>query len=215
MFRRVLLLAAAFSILFATDGHAKRRYKVEITPFGGYAFGGSFSDGSYVGDDAIDFRNLDIKSGGTLGIDLGIPVSRTVLLLASYSKQQTSLNLEQLTTNAIPLFDLSLNYWQFGFAYQYPQEGWVPYATLTFGVNYFVPKNDLSNLTRFATGLGLGVKRQLTDNLGVRGQIRGLGTYITSSDQFFCDSITGFCYRYPNSTWMWQGELTAGLIIAF
>ncbi len=216
MLRRVLLMVVVVLIAGQHDAHARTRNKIEFTPFAGFAFGGSFSGGTYGStEQPITARDLRIKEGFTWGGIINIPISRQAQFEMSYAKQSTTLDFKIPAESDLPLLDIGMNYWQFGFTYQQPKEKLVPFASLTGGVNYITTKDpDFSNTTRFAGGLSLGLKWFPKQQVGVRGQIRGLGTYLGSSSQIFCDPA-GFCYNYPNSLWIWQGELSAGLILAF
>ena len=213
MTRVALAVFVLVGLLLPSHAAAKRRYKVEITPHLGYSFGGAFGDGSYNGSEVITFSDLNIDDGLDAGIAVDVPVSRSLQLEALYNRQATKLQLKELVDEDLPLLDLSVNYWHFGLLYQYPQRSIFPFGTIHAGVTRFSPKENFDGMTKFSWALGLGVKSYVSRNVGVRFQIRGIGTYITASDQTFCDP-SGFCYDYPKSTWMWQGELTGGLIIA-
>ena len=215
MLQRIFVLAAVLSVAGVADSDAARRYKIARRECVEYAIGGAFSRGTYAGTEDVDFRNLGLKNGAAYGADLAIPISRKARFVASYARQSTSMDLKDAQTATLPLMDLTLNYVQAGFAFHYPQRGWAPYAVWTVGVNHMVPKETFESMTRVATGLGLGFKHGLSDRLGLRVQVRALGTYITTSDAAFCDPATGFCYEFPNSTWLWQGEFTGGLVLAF
>ena len=62
--------------------------------------------------------------------------------------------------------------------------------------------------------MGLGVKRAISERVGIRLQSRWVGNYITSNSPTWCDA-NGLCYGYNTSIVMWQGELTGGVIFVF
>src|SRR5512141_359029 len=100
---RILLLAAAFllsSVLFAVEAGAG--WGVEITPYAGYAIGGSFEDNT------IDTK-LDIREGGNFGLVLDLSGSPETQYELFYGFPRTKVTGGGALVGD-PLFDLDIHY---------------------------------------------------------------------------------------------------------
>lgn len=124
------LLAVVLSIVLTPVGLSAQR--VEITPFGGFQFGG---------DLRIQSGDLDVSSGLNYGftIDVSfIPGSKIEFL---YSRQVTDLELEDGTTGAVSaLFDMAVEFIHIGVMHEWDLGKVKPFAVLTGGVTHMVPQ---------------------------------------------------------------------------
>jgi tetratricopeptide (TPR) repeat protein len=66
---------------------------------------------------------------------------------------------------------------------------------------------------KYETALGLGVKSFFTPNIGLRLEAHAFYTVVESGGGVFCTA--GFCVFNFNGSGIWQGDVSAGLIIAF
>jgi Outer membrane protein beta-barrel domain len=198
--------ALAF-LLFATAAHAQ--VVVELTPFGGYRFGGSLS--------VLDQRGaVDIKESGTFGANLGFLVNEDGELEALYVRQSTRLHEDGFFTSR-PVFDLAVENYHLGGNYLFRDEDVRvrPYIGMGLGITRLVPEpDDLESETRFSASFAVGMKVYLGEHFGLRFEARGFFTVLESDSTIFCGSFSG-CLVSTTGTELSQGEVRGGLIFRF
>ncbi len=196
----VVLTAAPARAQYGTDAPPA----VQIAGFAGYQFGGS------VFSETLD-RKFSFKSGLNYGGTLDFAIGQTWRFEIYYSRQDTQL--EGVLAVESP-FDVKIERLMVGLQEE-KGEGNVKYfGTLLVGATRYSPgPAELSSDTRFSAGLGLGVKSFFTKNVGLRLEGHAFYTSVESEGGIFCSA--GLCvFRYSGSG-IWQGDLAAGLIIAF
>ena len=186
---RIPLLAIAFllsSVLF--PGEAGAEWGVEITPYAGYAIGGSFEDNT------IDTK-LDIREGGNFGLILDLPDSPETQYELFYGFQRTRVT-GGGTIGGDPLFDLDIHYLHLGGTYMLTREKIRPYIAGGLGATHFVPHGSgLNQKTYFSLSLGGGAKIPISSHVGLRFEGRGLLTVLPDSTEIFCVSSGGAACR--------------------
>jgi Outer membrane protein beta-barrel domain len=204
--RLLLSVVAAFLFLATT---ASAQVVVEVTPFGGYRFGGSFT--------VIDGRGaLDIKESGTYGASLGFRVDEDGELEASFTRQSTRLRVDGFFTSR-PVFDLAVENYHAGGNYLFRDEDVRvrPYIGVGLGVTRLVPEPEgLESETRFSASFAFGMKAYFGAHFGLRLEARGFFTVLDSDSTIFCDSLSG-CFVRTSGTELSQGEVRGGLIFRF
>jgi hypothetical protein len=191
---RLVLLALAIGAVPA------QAQTVQLAPFAGFQFGGSFiTPGGAVFEleDSLDY-------GG--GLDVGISPNWRVGLL--YSRQDTELR------GPGPSFDLSVERLMASLVEE-RGEGTDArfFGEALFGVTRFVAGGGYDTDSRFTLGLGLGLKRFFSERFGVRGQVRGFYTFTEADGGVLC--VNGECLFLFSGSGLWQGELSGGLVIGF
>jgi opacity protein-like surface antigen len=179
-----------------------RAQSVQITPFVGYAFGGSVRDTvleeSRSFDAALDY-------GGTLSF----PISESWRFELLYSRQET-----KLAGGLGPSFDVTIERYLGGFQEEKGDERVRWFGTVWFGATRFIPGLDgFDSETKFGAGVGLGVKTFPVKNVGLRLEARGFYTLVKGEGGAFC--ANGTCLFAFSGTGLWQGDVSAGLILAF
>ena len=177
----------------------------EITPFGGYMFGGKIS---------VREGDIDILGNVAFGGVLAIPVKYGIDIEFLYLQQPTSMEFtSRQTGTAEPLFDVGVRYYQVGGLYEV-QEGWsVPFFTFTVGASqYTAAPSELTDEWRFAFTVGGGAKLYLSEHFGVRLQGRLLFPLQWSGGSFFCGA-SDCDGNVSSTTSIVQADLSAGLII--
>lgn len=182
---------------------------VEIAPFGGYRFGGSFAlvDGG---------RTVEVKESAAFGASLSMRVAEDGELEALFARQHTRLASGGLFTST-PLFDLVVETYQFGGNYLLRDEKdrVRPYIGVGLGVTRLLPEPaDLENETRFSASFAGGLKAYLGRHFGLRLEVRGFFTVVESDSRVFCDSFSG-CFVRTAGAELSQGEVRGGLIFRF
>ena len=177
---------------------------VQIAGFAGYQFGGS------VWSDVLQ-REFSFKSGLSYGGSLDFRIGQTWRFEVYYSRQDTEL---EGTGLGGPGFEVKVERLMFGLQEE-KGEGNVKYfGTILAGATRFSPgDSDLSGDTRFSAALGLGVKSFFSKNVGLRLEGHAFYTSVEGGGGVFCGA--GQCVFSYSGSGIWQGDLSAGLIIAF
>ncbi len=198
-FVAVLLVLAG-----ALPGASARAQSVQITPFAGFAFGGSVRDAA-LGDE----RSFD--SALAYGGAVSFPVSKGWRFELLYSRQPT-----QLGGGLGAPFDVTIERYLAGFQEEKGEEGarvrW--FGSVWLGATRFVPGlGGYDSATKFGGGVGLGVKTFLAKNVGLRFEGRAFYTLVQGEGGIAC--VNGSCLFVFSGSGLWQGDVSAGLILAF
>jgi len=175
--------------------------QVEVAPFAGVQFGGSFESpaaGAYAIGTGPVF-------GGT--VDIAIAPSWRVELL--YSRQATELSNPLQAAR----FDLKVERYMVGIEEEKGDRARF-FGVFLLGVTRFVPGfGGYDSDERFTLGLSLGVKTSLSRRLGLRAEARGFFVNVSSYGATVCSN--GTCLFHLNASGLWQGDVTAGVTLAF
>lgn len=186
-------------LLVAADVRAQ---KLQITPFAGYAFGGSVRD---VGLDEKRSFDAALAYGGSLSL----PISEGWRFELLYSRQET-----RLGGGLAPSFDVTIERYLAGFQEEKGEGKARWFGTVWLGASRFVPGlPGFDSETRFGGGVGLGVKTFLAKNVGLRFEARALYTLVSGSGGVLCTN--GSCLFAFSGSSLWQGDVSTGLILAF
>ena len=193
---------AAAALLLAAAAPA-RAQAVQITPFAGYAFGGSVRDTAFQ-------EERSFESSLAYGGSISFPMSEGWRFELLYSRQPT-----RLTGGVAPPFDVTIERYLAGFQEEKGQGGNVRwFGTIWFGATRFVPGlAGYDATTKFGAGIGLGVKTFFSKNVGLRLEARGFYTLVKGDSGSLC--ANGQCLIVFSGTGLWQGDVNGGLILAF
>ena len=182
---RLPLVAAALllsSVLF--PGEAGAEWGLEVTPYVGYAIGGSFTDNATGAD-------LDVQEGGSYGLVLDLPDTPETQYELFYGLQRTKVT-GGGTFGGETLFDLDIHYLHLGGTYLFTGEKVRPFLSGGLGATHFVPHGSgLDRKTYFSVSLGGGVKIPISGHVGLRFEGRGFMTILPDSTEIFCVSSGG------------------------
>lgn len=197
---RPLLIALALSLPAMVQA-------VEVTPFIGQRYGGSFVDANT----GATFQVADANAFG-LVFDFDTEPDKQIEILLSRQNTYLSSNEPLFTGN--PLFDLTIDYYHIGGLYMLPDYDRVrPFVSGTFGLTRMDPKRaDLTTENRLSLSLGAGAKIFFNKNLGLRFDVRGIYTALNADTAIFC---SGGCAIKVNSSGFVQTELSAALMMRF
>jgi opacity protein-like surface antigen len=195
-------MPAALAVALLLGAAPARAQSVQITPFVGYAFGGSVRDTvleeSRSFDAALDY-------GGTLSFPIGESWRFELL----YSRQET-----KLAGGLGSSFDVTIERYMGGFQEEKGEGNVRWFGTFWLGATRFVPGlGGYDSKTKFGAALGLGVKTFPVKNVGLRLEARGFYTLVKGEGGAFC--ANGTCLFAFSGTGLWQGDVSAGLILAF
>jgi hypothetical protein len=197
-----------FVLAFLPAAAAAQPGRFEITPVVGYRLDGEFDARS---SDVFDpDLNIEVESSPTFGVLFDIPLAPNWQLELLANRQRSEFVIDRgLLTPGTTLGDVDLTVLQAGFLFQWGYGQVNPFITAAAGLTRIDPKFDeLASDDRFSASVGGGVKIYFGDNIGLRLEGRG---YWTDLDTGFDDRFD----RYDSGDGLFQGEGSAGLIIAF
>ena len=195
------LALATTLLLGATQATAQ---SVQLTPFVGYAYGGSVWDSVHENDYSFD---ASLAYGGAINFS----ISQSWRFEVLYSRQETQLSGEGLS----PAFDVTIERYLAGFQEEKGEGNIRWFGTFWLGATRFIPGTafDAGSETKFSGAVGLGVKTFPVKNVGLRFEARGFYTLVKGEGGAFC--ANGTCLFAFSGTGLWQGDVSAGLILAF
>ena len=178
----------------------------EIIPFSGYRMGGEFED---INKGAILEIDDEQSYGFLLNIDAGSDSQYEFL----YSKQEGQLG----EANGVPsdaLFDIDIEYFHVGGVNLYElNDKTKSFIGAGLGVSRLTPKvSGYSSETLFSFNISGGIKRQITERLGLRFGLTLLATAVDSQSAIFCN---GGCTIRFQGDFFTQYEASVGLIFKF
>jgi outer membrane protein with beta-barrel domain len=182
---------------------------VEIIPFYGYRFGGDISG-------VENASSVKIAEGSSYGIMLDIEVERGAFVELRYSRQSTELKATDSVYGAgqVAVTDIDVDHFMLGGTYEPETSHPVhPFVSADLGVVHFSP-HGFDGETRFAFGLGGGLKLPIADHFGVRFDGRWVATRLSGETDLYCNS-SGSCLVVSEGTFVHQFEFTAGLNFRF
>lgn len=199
----ILAFCPALALIPAGSSAAQM---VEVTPFAGQRYGGSFEDTNT----ASKFEVGDAKSFGLL-LDFDSEPDKQIEVLLS--RQDTHLATTGPFTGN-PLFDLTIDYYHIGGLYMLPEGERVrPFVSGTIGLTRMAPKRaDLTTENRLSISLGGGAKFFLSRSVGLRLDVRAIYTMLNADTSVFC---SGGCTIKVRSNGFVQTEAGAALLMRF
>ncbi len=202
---RRAIFALCLLILPAVAQAQSRRF--ELTPMVGYRFDGEFSADS----DLFD-RNLDVQvdEGTTFGAIFDIPLTESWQIEILGNRQDSAFVIDDgLFESEQELGDVSIDYLHAGLSYQWGPGQVTGFVSGGLGVARISPAfADSEN--RVSGNLGGGVKIFFAPNIGIRLEGRGYWVDLDS-----VEDRRSYRDRYDSEEGLYQGEASAGLIIAF
>lgn len=212
---RVSLLA--FAVLLAVAASASAQYRggtVEINPFAGYLFGGSFGRFDTFFD--FDRGRLEVDDHAIYGGRVGYNFTDLWEVELEYAQSDTHLSIDPFD-DRLPderVGDMKFEYFLGYLTLNFGHGRWVPYFTIGSGGANLVPNiaNTLNNSeVRYTAAIGGGVKWFLSPHFAFRFDGRLYSTWIDNA-HFLCGPT--FCAG-TGSTWVSNFNANGGFIVAF
>ncbi len=218
---RILSLVVLAALLSASEVFAQTRNTVEINPFGGYLFGGTFERGS----NSIFDTSVDVDDHATYGGRLGFFVSRAFEIELQYSRTETHFvshdRGELFGSGNQRLGDLNIDYFLAYGTYNFGHNPRItPYITLGAGgarLDPRVPSTPTSAETKFTASLGAGVKTMFTPHFGMRFDARYYATHLhdhNNDNGRRCDDFWNDC-NDSRRDWLTNADVNGGFVFAF
>ncbi len=192
---------------------------VEISPFGGYMFGGSLN--CYEG-------KIKVDNNANYGVAVDFKVAKDTQLELMWTQMNTSGRFEPYYgyLQYQGEFDMNVGYIQIGSVREFDMDNVKPFGVFSLGTTYFIPKDvtfdddsyfspgtTIDPAWKFSMILGGGAKIWLSDRVGIRLQGNLMLPMFWSSTGFAIGTGGGGFY-VGGGTSMVQGDFTGGLIFA-
>jgi predicted porin len=179
--KKIILVALLGGCCLSPAYGQEAAAKFELTPFGGYRFGGSIeieeSPESYEFEDSASY-----------GLIFNFPHRANTRWEILYSKQSTEAEFTGLTPDD-PVIDVDLQVLQIGGTYQFEGDTVIPYLAATLGATHAKATSSGSESDTFWSGsIGLGVLISPHSRVGLRLEARAYGTLVNSSTDLLCVS---------------------------
>jgi hypothetical protein len=190
----------ALAVLIVLPAATARAGDVQVSPFFGLQYGGGLD--SVLGGTYLIAAGLEF--GGT--VDFGVGDSWGLEVL--YSRQDS-----ELERPGAPGFDMAVERYMAG-VYEQKGEGRTRFiGVFLLGVTRLAPGFAGSGSdVRFTGGVGLGVKHLLSEHFGLRAEARAYYVVVEAGAGAVC---AGSCLFVYSASGLWQGDVTAGMVIAF
>lgn len=179
----------------------------EITPFGGYRYGGTFDVQG--GDDAYEFQD-----SSSFGLVLNLREQAHTQWEVIYSQQSGSARLNSITVMQPPV-DVDIQILQIGGTYQGTGDKIRGYVAATLGGTRFDASSG--DDTFFSGSIGLGVQIMPESRFGIRLEARAYATLTDSDTDLFCRTgpDLNICAIRVEGEMFNQVETFAGIVFRF
>jgi opacity protein-like surface antigen len=219
--RKALFLAFFLSLLVAPGAFAQfsfSQHEFEITPFGGYKFGGNIQ----VPTSPI-YDYLPIQSSVDYGLEADYSIWPNFQAEFQFDHQPTDIDGHVYDTGTqVFLTDADINMYQFDFSYNFKSTDakLKPFIDAGIGWTQWKPggttQSTSANLPfskTFSYNLGGGVKYFFSSHVGLRLDVRWSPSRTTTQDEEYCSFY--FCGEVPVASHAEQGQVNVGLIFRF
>ncbi|MFK8029869.1 MAG: outer membrane protein [Gammaproteobacteria bacterium] len=182
--------------------------RFEVTPYVGYRGGGNYL--SSTGD-------ADFDTTTSFGVVANYKASFKTQWEVLYGHQETDISdgSAEAFDNTL---DLNIDYLHVGGSYVFSTNKLAPFLSLTVGATRLSPNiPEIKSETYFSGSLGLGVRYDLTPNLGLRLEGRTIGIFGKTNSLVFCGTLEGEsgCLFGGDGSYIPQFEVSAGLSFRF
>jgi Outer membrane protein beta-barrel domain len=205
--------SATAALFLLAAGAARAQDKFEITPFAGWESSGSYPVNSNTGT----VNNLRLNSSPAYGVFLDYGLTEHFQPEFMWDHNNTSYSAHDILTNSyFNAYHSDVDQFQFGGIYMFrsSEVKLRPYVGASLGFTHEGNNNGASDRTAFAFGLGGGVKYYATRHIGLRGDIRYLPTFGSTSTQIYCDPFFG-CYQANVHNYLNRANLVGGMVFKF
>jgi len=207
-----------FIALLMTSLSVNAQGRFEATPFVGYETSGSYPISIFSNTGASGPVN-SLQANGALsyGTFLGFYLTENAQLEFMWDRNNTSFNArDALTGQYFKAFNSDIDQFQFGGLYMLLNSShrFRPYVAASLGFTHDNNYNGTPNRTEFAYSVGGGVKYYINRHVGLRGDIRYMPTYGSSSYGTYCDPFYG-CYSAKSANYLNRGNFVGGIIFKF
>lgn len=205
-----MCLAAMFAALPVEAHGQESPGRFEITPYGAYRFGGSFTEE----DSDLD---AELEDSASAGLILNLRESANTQWELIFARQTTEADVSDFDFPN-PNLDVDIDSLQLGGTYLGDLGSYRPYMAATIGGSRITPTlSDVDGDTFWSFSIGGGVQLFPRERFGLRLEARLWGTLVDSDTDLFCASGPqgGLCAIALDGDVLWQFETFAGLVFRF
>jgi hypothetical protein len=202
----IAMLVAATAI--PAGAHAQsagEKTESGLTVYGGYRFGGGFTD-------VTTGKTWELTEGPSFAVAADFGIDRKTQWQLFISHRNSALKASGFSPAADNI-GLGITYYQVGGTYFFEEVGKGGYLVGGLGLTTFSPKSaGLTSETRGSLNLGIGFMAPLGRHVALKVEFRGYATLVNSSSSVFC---SGGCVVQISGSTVTQGELLAGIAARF
>ena len=197
-------VVGAVLLLACLAGHpsAVHAQGIELTPFGGYRFGGDFFE-------IVTGQPVDTDGAPAVGAIVDIPLGNGLQVEGVFTHQDTHVTVQPTPFGPSARWRVSVDHFQGGALQEYSEGRVRPFAIGTLGLTRYAGGGDSE--MRFSLGAGGGVKLFPTSRVGVRLNTQVSATFVyVDANVGACSP--GICFFGIDTDVVWQIEFSTGLI---
>jgi hypothetical protein len=204
--RRAVALAVLIGVSFGAAAQ-EQRLDLEITPYGGWRFGGAF-------DVQESTDSWEIEDSSSFGLILNLREGFNTQWEILYSRQSSDARLNS-TTQPASRIDMDVQMLQVGGTYQWEGDTVRPYLVATLGGTRLAAPSDSDVF--FSGSIGLGLQILPESRVGIRLEARAYGTLTDSDTDLFCSTgpDENICAIRVDGEVLGQFETFAGVVFRF
>lgn len=203
MARALATIAAVLLVCQAAPASAQT---VEVSPFGGYRFGGGFFE-------RVTNQPVDLDGAPAVGGVLNVAMHDGLWFEGFFTHQQARIEVPGSSFAPPVQWRVTVDHYLAGGLQEFGSNPTIhPFLTGLLGLTRYAADGD--NEIRFVVGVGGGVKLRPTRHLGARLDGRVFATFADVSGRAIVCS-PGLCLVALNADVVWQAEFSAGLVLGF
>ena len=199
-------------VLLVGAPRARAQHEFEVTPFGGFKFGGTIQ----LPSSSTNTNYLPIENSADYGGDFDYSIWPNFQGEFMFVHQPTDIDEHFITGGQSFLTSASINNYEFNFAYDLksPEAKMKPFISAGLGFTNWRPTSILPvNSNTFSYNIGGGVKYFFTDHVGLRAEVRWIPSRTTSEPALECGYYG--CGTVLVSSHAQQGMVNGGIIFRF
>jgi hypothetical protein len=207
----------AAAVFLIAAGSVKAQQRFEIDPFVGYETSASYPVNQLSGGTGTDpIDRLRVNDAVAFGTFLDYSLTEQFQAEFMWNRNNTSYSAHDAFTNSyVSAYHSIVDQYQFGGLYMFRSSDFRlrPYVAASLGFTHDENGGGTPNRTDFSFSLGGGVKYYVSRHIGLRGDLRYLPTYGSSSNELYCGPFG--CYYANVSHYLNRGSFTGGIIFNF
>ena len=207
--KRILLAVA----LIAPAVSIAQESGIEITPFVGARFGGTF-DAELPDMNIVEY---EMEDSASFGLIVNLPHRANTQWEILYSLQSSEARYFG-PAGPDPVVDVDIHVLQIGGTYQFDGNKAIPYLAATIGGTHIrTDSSEAQNDTFFSGSIGVGMMFNPSARVGFRVEARAYGTLLSSSSKIFCSTgpDLNVCAVQVEGDLLSQVETFAGVTFRF
>jgi hypothetical protein len=183
-----------------------RAQTVEISPVGGYRFGGGFFE-------RVTQQEVDLDGAPSVGVAVNVLLHDGLFVEALVTHQEAHVTVPQSVFGPATRWRITVDHYQAGGLQEFfDRRRTRPFLTGLLGLTRYAADGD--NEIRFTAAAGGGVKLMPVPRFGIRLDGRVFATFVEAEGRAIACS-PGICLAAFEADIVLQAEFTIGLVVAF